>query len=441
MPSAKQPARPAAQRAVSEFVEDRRKAALEVFEAEPLPTWRRSGFWTTTVRKLALDELEPRRYEPVTELPEIVRQDLGDEEHAGLIVQRGASVVYSHVTDERILMMPLEQAVEEHPDLVEEYFAQRLPYDEGKFAAATAAFWTGGVFVHVPKNVQIEKPIQVVWLIDEPGTAQYAHTLAVVGELAECRIREYFVAPDFEGQALHAGAFELYALPGAQVDLAHYQDWGSGEIFDISTRRVQIGRDARVKWVPIHLGGKLTKQTLDIITAEQGSDMRHSGLYFTERDEHLDLFTSDKHEAGHTTGDTVWKGALTGDSRASYEGLIHIVPGAQETDTYLQTHQILLSPRAKGDAIPSLIVETDNVKASHGGTVGELDQEQIFYMMTRGLPRAEAVRVLVEGYFEEVVQRLDDPGLEDLVRRRVAEKLQGAEEQVREFIGERAEAT
>jgi Fe-S cluster assembly protein SufD len=412
-----------------EFVENRRKAALEVFEREPLPTWRRSGFWTTTVRKLALDELEPRRYEPLDELPEIVRQDLGDEEHAGLIVQRGASVVYSDVADERILMMPLEQAVEEHPELVEEHFAKRLLYDEGKFAAATAAFWTGGVFVHVPKNVQIEKPIQVVWLIDEPGTAQYAHTLAVVGELAECRIREYFVAPDFDGQALHAGAFELYALPGAQVNLAHYQDWGSGEVFDISTRRVEIRRDARVKWVPIHLGGRLTKQTLDIITAEQGSDMRHSGLYFTERDEHLDLFTTDKHEAGHTTGDTVWKGALTGDSRASYEGLIHIVPGAQETDTYLQTHQMLLSPRAKGDAIPSLIVETDNVKASHGGTVGELDQDQIFYMMTRGLPRAEAVRVLVEGYFEEVVQRLEDPGLEELVRRRVAEKLHGAEEQ------------
>ena len=227
-----------------------------------------------------------------------MRQDLGDEEHAGLIVQRGASVVYSHVADERIVMMPLEQAVEEHPDLVEEYFAKRLPYDEGKFAAATAAFWTGGVFVHVPKNVQIENPIQVVWLIDEPGTAQYAHTLAVVGELAECRIREYFVAPDFEGQALHAGAFELYALPGAQVDLAHYQDWGSGEVYDISTRRVEIRRDARVKWVPIHLGGHLTKQTLDIITAEQGSDMRHTGIYFTERDEHLDLFTTDKHEAG-----------------------------------------------------------------------------------------------------------------------------------------------
>jgi Fe-S cluster assembly protein SufD len=425
----------------AEFVENRRRAALEVFEAEPVPTWRRSGFWTTSLRGLDLAALEPKRYELVDELPQIVRDDLGDEEHAALIVQQGASVVYSDVADERITVMPLERAVEEVPELVEPYFAQRLPHDEGKFAAGTAAFWTGGVFIHVPRNVQIEKPIQVVWLIDEPGTAQWAHTLAVVGEMSECKIREYFVAPDFEGQALHSGASELYALPGAQVNLAHYQDWGRGEVYDLSTRRVEVRRDARVKWVPIHLGGHLTKQTLDIITAEPGSDMRHSGLYFTERNEHLDLFTTDRHEAAHTTGDTVWKGALTGDSRASYEGLIHIIPKATEVDTYLQTHSMLLSPKAKGDAIPSLIVEVDNVKASHGGTVGELDPDQIFYMMTRGISRAEAVRVLVEGYFEEVVQRLDDPGLEDLVRRRVAEKLHGAEEQVREFIGERAEAT
>jgi FeS assembly protein SufD len=419
------------------FVEDRRRAALAVYESEPVPTWRRSGFWTTTLRNLDLDSLEPRRYDDLDS--KIVREHLGDEDHAALIVQRGASVVHTDVSDDRITVMPLEQAVEEHPELVEKHLGKRLPVDEGKFQAGTAALWTGGVFVHVPDGVAIDKPIQAVWLIDEPGTVQWAHTLVVVGANAACKIREYFLAPDFEGTALHSGAFELYAGPGAQVNLAHYQDWGTGDVYDLSTRRVEIGRDARVKWVPIHLGGRLTKQTLDIITAEQGSDMRHTGLYFTERDEHLDLFTSDRHEAGHTTGDTVWKGALTGDSRASYEGLIHIVPGAAETDTYLQTHQILLSPKAKGDAIPSLIVETDNVKASHGGTVGELDQDQIFYMMTRGVPRSEAVRVLVEGYFEEVVQRLDDPGLEELVRRRIAEKLKGAEEQVREFIGERAE--
>jgi FeS assembly protein SufD len=420
------------------FIEERRKAALEAYEREELPTWRRSGFWTTTVRKLRLDELEPRHYEPVEELPPIVREHLGKEEHAALLVQRGASLVYSHVSDPSITVMPLEQAAEEHPELVEPWFMKRLSHEEGKFQAAAAAFWSGGAFVHVPKDVRLEKPIQIVWLIDEPGTAQYAHTLAVIGEHAECSVREYHLAPEIEGQALHAGGFELYAGPGAQVNLAHYQDWGPGEVYDVSTKRVEIARDARVKWVPIHLGGHLTKQTLDIVTAEEGSDMRHTGLYFTERKEHLDLFTTDKHEAGHTTGDTVWKGALTGESRASYEGLIEIVPGAQESHTYLQTHSMLLSPKAKADAIPSLIVKTDSVSASHGGTVGELDEEQIFYMMSRGLSRLEAVRVLVEGYFEEVVQRLEDEGLEALVRRRVAEKLAGAEEQVAEFIGERA---
>jgi Fe-S cluster assembly protein SufD len=424
------------------FVDDRRRAALEVFEREPLPTWRRSGFWTTTVRKLRLEELEPRHYEPVDEIPELVREHIGDDDLAGLIVQRGASTVYAELdpaaAEQGVVLTSLEHAVEEHTELVERWFMKRLSEEEGKFLAAATAFWSGGAFLHVPKDVRLDRPLQVVWLIDEPDTAQYAHTLAVVGEFAECSVREYCLAPPIDGQALHAGAFELYARPSAQVKLAHYQDWGPSEVYDVSTKRVEIARDAHVEWVPIHLGGHVTKQTLDIVTAEQGSDMRHTGLYFTERDEHLDLFTTDKHEQGHTTGDTVWKGALTGESRASYEGLIHIVPGAQESHTYLQTHSMLLSPKAKGDAIPSLIVETDNVSASHGGTVGELDETQIFYMTTRGLSRRQAVRVLVEGYFEEVVHRLEDEALEALVRRRVAEKLEGAEEQVAEFIGERA---
>jgi Fe-S cluster assembly protein SufD len=428
------------------WLEEKRKAALEAFEAEAVPTWRRSGFWTTSLRKLDFDALEPRRYEPVGsrgELPAEVLDALDDEPGA-LVVQRGASTILVEVdaelTAQGVIVMPLEQAVSEHGELVREWYMRRLSENEGKFPAATAAFWTGGVFVHVPKNVKVEQPIQTVYAIDEPGTAQYAHTLAVVGEHAECAIREYCLGGDFDGQALHAGGFELYVRPGARVKVAHFQDWGRGEVYDISTKRVEIARDAFASWVPVHLGGRLTKQALDIVTAEPGSDMRHTGMYFTERDEHLDLFTTDRHEAGHTGGDTVWKGALTGDSRASYEGLIHIVPGAQETHTYLQTHQMLLSQSAKGDAIPSLIVEVDNVSASHGGTVGELDEEQIFYMMSRGIPRVEAVRTLVEGYFEEVVQRLDDPGLEALVRRRIGEKLLAAEDQVREFVGHRAGA-
>ncbi len=428
---------------------ERRKAALERFEAEPVPTWRRSGFWTTTLRHLRFDELEPRRYEEVdsrAELPDLVAETLGDEQLGGLIVQRGASTIFTELdpalADQGVVLTPLEAAVESHPDLVEQWYMKRLSDEDGKFAAATAAFWSGGAFIHVPRNVEIDLPLQVVYLIDEPGTAQYAHTLGVIGENAGARVREYCLAPDLPdgGQALHAGAFELYLEAGARARLAHLQDWGGGEVYDVSEKRVEIARDAFCAWVPMHLGGHLTKQRLDIVTAESGSDMRHTGLYFTEGEEHLDLFTTDKHEQGHTTGDTVWKGALTGTSRASYEGLIHIVPNAQETHTYLQTHSMLLSPKAKGDAIPSLIVETDNVSASHGGTVGEIDETQVFYMMTRGIPRNEAVRILVEGYFEEVVGRLEDEALEALVRRLIAAKLAAAEDEVAEFTEERSAA-
>jgi Fe-S cluster assembly protein SufD len=416
-----------------EFVEKRRAAALEVYEREPVPTWRRSGFWTTTLRHLELDALQPKHYDADSERPEIVK----DDELAAIIVQRGASIVYSEVNDERITLTSLEEAAEKQPELVEQYWGKRNRADEGKFPAATGAFWTGGAFLHVPHGEKIEKPIQIVWLIDEPGTAQYAQTLAVVDEMAECEIREYFLAPDFEGQALHAGSFELFCRPASNVRLAHFQDWGAGDVYDISTRRVEIARDAHCSWVPIHLGGHLTKQTLDIITAEQGSDMRHTGLYITQGDEHLDLFTTDLHEQGDTTGDTVWKGALTGESRASYEGLIHIVQGAQNTNTYLQTHSMMLSPKAKADSIPSLIVQTDNVSASHGGTVGEIDEDQVFYMMTRGIPRREAVRILVEGYFEPVIQKLEDDALETLVRELIAGKIAASEDSVEEYIAQR----
>ena len=429
----------------ADFVEERRRTALEVYEREPVPTWRRSGFWTTHLRGLELEALEARRYDAVgslDELPDVVRDALPDAgELSGLIVQRGASTVHSWLDDaaaeQGVILTSLERAVEEHAELVERWYMRRLSHEEGKFPAATAAFWTGGAFAHVPRGVKLERPLQVVYLIDEPGTAQYAHTLGVVGEIAECSLREYCLAPDFDGQALHAGAFELYLEPGARARLAHLQDWGAGEVYDVSTKRVEVARDAHCSWVPIHLGGRLTKQRLDIVTAERGSDMRHTGLYFTEGSEHLDLFTTDLHEQGDTTGDTIWKGALTGASRASYEGLIQIERGAQNTHTYLQTHSMLLSPNARGDAIPSLIVETDNVSASHGGTVGEIDEDQVFYMTTRGIPRHDAVRTLVEGYFEEVVQRLHDEALKGIVRERIAAKLTAAEEQVVAFTAER----
>jgi Fe-S cluster assembly protein SufD len=419
-------------------VDEIRAAALSAYERLESPTWRRSGFWTTTLRDVDLDALEPRHHEP-GDVPAVVTQALGDEELAGLLVQRGASVVHVELdpalAEQGVVFSSLEDAVTEHPDLVREVFMSRLTYDRDKLQAAAAAFWTGGAFLHVPENVVVEKPFQVAYVIDEAGTAQYAHTLAVSGANSDFRLREYFLAGEFEGPALHAGASEVYLGDGARCRLAHFQDWGGDgqAVVDASTRFVRVGRDGHCTWIPIHLGGRLTRQHLELSTAEPGADMRHRGIYFTEGEEHLDLFTVDLHEVGPTTGDTVWKGAATAASRSSYEGLIKIRKGAQESHTYLQTHSMMLSPKAKVDAIPSLIVETDSVSASHGGTVGEIDEAMVFYMQSRGLSRQEAVRVIVEGYFEPIVVQLDDAYLETLVRERIAEKLGRAEADIEAY--------
>jgi Fe-S cluster assembly protein SufD len=413
-----------------------RKAALEVYESAPVPEWRRSGFWKTSLDSLKLNELETRHYEPVSsreELPEIVRELLGDEEYAGLIVQRGASVIYSEVAPdnpEGVISSSLEEAALNHPELVAKFYGRRVSTTDGKFAAGNAALWTGGAFFYVPPKTEVTKPFQLINLIDEPGVVQYGRLLAVVDEQGRGTIREFEIAPDFEGQALQAGVSEVFAEPASWAKYKTYQDWGSGEIFDISTRRVAIARDAHARWFPIHLGGHLTKQTLDIITTDRGSDMRHNGIYFTQGDEHLDLFTTDRKESRDTTGDTVWKGAATGRSRASYEGLIEIIEGATNSHTYLQTHSLLLSKDAKVDAIPSLIVKVDDVSASHGGTVGEVDEDQVFYMRTRGITREDAIRILVEGFFEPIIMQFEDERLEELVRERIAEKLAEAHEDI-----------
>lgn len=417
-------------------LEAQRKSALEVYESAELPEWKRSGFWKTSLSGLDLDALEPRHHEPVAsraDLPQVVQDVIEGEEYAGLIVQHGASVIYTEVADDNpdgVIVSTLEDAFQNNATIVDEFYGKRVGTQDGKFAAGNAALWTGGAFFHVPKGAQVEKPFQVINVIDEPGTVQWGRLLAIVEESANAKIREYNVAPTFDGQALHAGVSEVFARPNSWAKVKTFQDWGGGEVFDISTKRVEIGRDAHARWFPIHLGGHLTKQTLDIITADQGADMRHNGVYFTQGDEHLDLFTTDRHEVANTTGDTVWKGAATGNSRASYEGLIEIIEKATNSHTYLQTHNLLLSRDAKVDAIPSLIVKVDDVSASHGGTVGEVDEDQVFYMRTRGIDRETAIRILVEGFFEPVIQLFEDEHLETLVRERITAKLENARDDI-----------
>jgi Fe-S cluster assembly scaffold protein SufB len=424
-------------------LEQLREAALKSFETTELPIWRRSGFWTTSLQSLDLDALEtaPMPAEPGA-VPEVVTRTLPDRPHAGRIVQSAGSVVHVELdpalAERGVILCSLQEAFQDHRELAERWYSKRLTVDRNKLEAANAAFWTGGAFLHVPAGVVVEEPFEIVYAIDGPGVAQYGRTLVIGGKTSEFRVHEYDLAEDFsEGQSLHAGAFELYLEDGARCRLAQLQDWGRGEVYDCSTRFVGVGRDAYCHWLPSLLGGHLVRQHLELAVSEPGGDMAFRGLFFTEADEHLDAFAVDLHETGPSGGDVHWRGAATGESRASFEGLIQIDPGAQQTHTYLQIHTMMLSPKARLDAIPSVLVSADDVSASHGGTVGELDEAAIFYMQSRGLDRPAAVRLLVEGFFEPVLAQLNDEPLEDLIRTKLAAKLASAREDIETYATSR----
>jgi Fe-S cluster assembly scaffold protein SufB len=419
-----------------------REAALKAFEAAELPIWRRSGFWTTTLQNLDLDALAAQSEPAETgAVPDVVTRTLPDGPRAGRIVQSAGAVVHVELDpalqERGVILCSLEEAFLRHHELVAPWYSKRLTIDRNKLEAANAAFWTGGAFLHVPEGVVVEEPFEIVYAIDSPGIAQYGRTLVLGGATSDFRVHEYDLADDFEGPALHAGAFEMYLQDGARCRLAQLQDWGRGEVFDVSTRFVGVGRDAYCHWLPALLGGHLVRQHLELAITETGGDMAFRGLLFTEEHEHLDVFAVDLHETGPSGGDVHWRGAATGESRASFEGLIQIDPGAQQTHTYLQFHSMMLSPKARIDAIPSVLVSADDVSASHGGTVGELDETAIFYMQTRGLDRPAAVRVIVEGFFEPLVEELADEGLQEVVRGKVADKLAAAREDIETYATSR----
>ena len=431
-----------------------REAALKSYETSELPVWRRSGFWTTSLQSLDLDALETGvgrdsitgagadRETLQGKIPEVVTRTLPDRPRAGRIVQSAGSVVHVELdpalAERGVILCSLQQAFQDHRELTERWYSKRLTIDRNKLEAANAAFWTGGAFLHVPRDVVVENPFEIVYAIEGPGVAQYARTLVVGGESSEFKLHEYDLAEDFsEGQSLHAGAFELHLQDGARCRLAQVQDWGTGDVYDVSTRFVGVGRDAYCHWLPALLGGRLVRQHLELAVTEPGGDMAFRGLFFTEEHEHLDVFAVDLHETGPSGGDVHWRGAATGESRASFEGLIQIDPGAQQTHTYLQIHSMMLSPKARVDAIPSVLVSADDVSASHGGTVGELDEAAIFYMQSRGLDRPAAVRVIVEGFFEPLIAELADEPLEELVREKIAGKLAAARDDIEAYATSR----
>jgi Fe-S cluster assembly protein SufD len=399
-----------------EWLRARRLAAHQAFVDAPLPDTRAEDWRYTNIRDLLrLDALdlaeEARPVAAVDELPEGLRAllDAAGESSARL-VQVDASVVYHELPEELaargVIFTSLDRAVQEHGDLVREHLGSALDGEDGKFAALNAALWTGGTFLYVPKDVRVELPLRSFrWIAGEGGSV-LGRTLIVAEAFAEIALVDELGSGDFAEQTFSNAGAEIFAGEGARVTYVSLQRLGRG-VLHLATDRLVAGRDAKITTLYTTLGSDVTRADVKCRLKAPGAHVDMLGLYLGEGNQHFDHETLQDHIAPHASSNLLFKGSLTDESRSIFRGLIRVHPGAQRTDAYQTNRNLILSDRARADSLPNLEIAADDVRCSHAATVGQLDEEEVFYLRSRGIPFLEAMRLVIFGFFGEVLDQLE----------------------------------
>lgn len=414
----------------AEFLKEYRARAWEEFERMPMPTtsdepWRRTDLRPLNPGSLSLPD--PSLVASLPMAPDALLHPLAGERHGGQIVLlpggRVEAEIDPDITKRGVVFMDLASAERQHPQIVEKILGKIVRPDEGKFAALAAAMAQTGILVYVPRGVVLDEPLHsILWGVGS-GLAYFSHLLVYLEEGAQVTYVHEAASPtEVEGQTLHAGMVEIFVGPGANLRFVELQSWGE-HVWNFSHERVRVERDANLDWIFGAIGSHLTKNFSDLDLAGEGSSGRMSGFYFTDGVQHLDHDTQQNHLAPHTTSDLLFKGALKDRSRSVWQGMIYVAPGAQKTDGYQANRNLTLSPKARADSIPGLEILADDVRCTHGATVGKIDPDQMFYLRSRGIPEAEAQRVIVEGFFDPIMQRIPFEGVRARFQSAIQEKM------------------
>ncbi len=417
----------------SPFVEGLRKRGLEDFRALPIPSqeteeWRYtdlSGFepdftpFAAGVRAGTLDDVPGEILDAVGHL--------GDR--AGLQIQHNSTIALSHLGPDLaargVVFTSLDRAVEEHPELVEDRLHGLVPGDRTKFTALHAAFRAGGTFVHVPRDVQLELPLQTITYVDAEGLAVFPHTLILLEQGAELTFIDRYVSPALS-RAFSDAVVELYLGPNSRLRYVALQDWGAG-MTHLSVQRAQVGRDAQLRTLGVAFGGSLARAEVESILEGDGGSSEMLGVYFGDGDQHFDHRSIQDHVGNRTSSDLLYKGALKDHAEAIYTGTVIIEKGAHLCDAYQTNRNILLSETAKAHSVPNLeILTNDPTRCGHAASVGPVDEDELFYLQTRGIPRDEAVRLIVTGFFREVLDRVELSEIRDTLERAIEEEVETA---------------
>ena len=331
-----------------------------------------------------------------------------------------------------VILTDFNSALKQFPELIEEYLFQTgtvkmLP----KFVALHQALWSQGLFCYVPDGVEVTLPLKAWGQVEKGGVAIFPHTLLVVGQGAHVTlIEERRGAQGLTGPVICDEMVEIFVKAGAFVTYIHLQQWGPS-VAELFTQRTLLEQDSQFLNVTVELGGRLTKANVETVLKGAGCRAELLGILFGSDEQHFDFHTLQDHEAQATFSDLLYKSALKDHSQAIYTGLIRIEKQAQKSDAYQANRNLLLSQGAKADSIPMLEILADDVRCTHGVAVGPVDQEQAFYLMSRGLDPAQAQRLIVEGFFEQIFKRIPVESLREQLMGEVAKRLNGSHEHVR----------
>jgi Fe-S cluster assembly protein SufD len=394
------------------FTGDLRRQAFADFEALPMPSQETEEWRYTDLSELELTfapYTAGGRTENLDGVPGEVLEAAGDiGERAGLQIQHDSDVMVTHLDPglvaKGVVFCDLDAAAASHPELVERYLHDLVPSKRTRFTAMHAAFRTGGTFLYVPRDTKVDLPLQTLTYVDVDGAAVFPHTLIVVEAGAEVTFIERYASPDLT-RAFSDAITEIHMGDGAHVRYAAIQDWGAG-MTHLAVQRARVGRDADLRTLSLGFGADLARTETEVELAEPGGFSEQLGVFFGDGEQHFDHRSSQEHVAPNCTSDLLYKGALRDRSRAVYSGWVYVRPGAQKTDAMQTSRNIVLSEHAKADAIPNLEIEANDVKCGHAASVGPVEDDTLFYLESRGIPHEEAERLIVTGFFQEVLDRV-----------------------------------
>jgi Fe-S cluster assembly protein SufD len=413
---------------LSELAEGRilagkRQAAFDSYRAIRTPTvrdeeWRRTDPARLELGRFArMPDLQPVGAGPAgpwdAEFDVVIGIDdrgYSITDRTGLLKSGGCSV------------LPLAKAAETMADVLDRYFmGAALPPVERKFTQLNSAFWNFGLLVHVPSKAVIEKGLLLRYGHGVSGRAVLPRLLVVVEDGAELRMVEHFQSPD-EAVLACIDAREMYVGRNASLKLTSIQEWGEKTVH-IGEDWARVGRDGRIEWNTLTLGGAISKMTVGCDVAAQNANAYLTGLFFAHGDQHFDQRTIQLHSSPDTYSNLLYKGAVKDKGVSVYQGIIKAKPGAIRVDAYQMNNNLVLNEGARADSLPGLEIDADDLKCSHGATSGTLDDEMLFYLRSRGIGEVEARRLIVSGFFEDVVARIPYATIQGLLREQIEKKI------------------